>query len=308
VYVPACVAFTDLGEAGDIVSVHPARVTELPFSEALPVQAVAPVTDQLTGNSVLMLALDGTVKAKLDGCGPTGTVAALPEPCAKPLAFVQVTLSVKAPGLDAVTLAVCEPLQAVPWQALLPTGQPVRPGVPPYVHCVAAEPADHCTLKGVPTVGADGTWMAAWNSDEAPLLPHPVPLNVTPVAARSVPPGTNRSPCASVVATQFFCSVVVRLSVTWASAERIDASINALATRETVRTENGCMGEFRLPAGDTAAHSKRNGARPPGEPLEFRTGLQKKGEPCGSPSIGLRNNRPNYEQAAPLIVQERLAR
>ena len=89
---PACANVTERGEVGDVTSVQPARLAELPLREALPVQAVAPVTDQLTWIAVPTVAVAGAVNTKFGGCGASGGPLAVRPSCAKPVAFVQVML------------------------------------------------------------------------------------------------------------------------------------------------------------------------------------------------------------------------
>src|SRR4051812_27606275 len=69
------------------------------------------------------------------------------------------------------------------------------------------------TVNGVPVVGAEGATASAkllGDGGAPPPPPQPVPLSVTPVATRSVPPAPRRRPWASVVMSHAVCCVVVR--------------------------------------------------------------------------------------------------
>ena len=133
VYKPAIEAVAVHGEVGDVTSVQPGRFTELPLTDADPVQDVAPVTAQLTWNGDPVVPIAGTVRTKLFGLGglllPPATTAEL---CAKPVEFVHVMPKLYVPGVVIVTGTEWEPAHAAPAHAAVPEGQPLAPlaGVP----------------------------------------------------------------------------------------------------------------------------------------------------------------------------------
>jgi hypothetical protein len=62
VYKPATEAVAVRGEVGDVTSVQPGRFTELPLTDADPLQDVAPVTAQLTWNDDPVVPIAGAVR------------------------------------------------------------------------------------------------------------------------------------------------------------------------------------------------------------------------------------------------------